>query len=208
MWGGGDVRLFTAIATVIPSGVNVDFLNIFPLLSVYPFGFSVVINSILVSFPFLLCFVVYLVIKNDLFKTNRDFIMNMFNINSVEYVIRSTLNKTIPVRDLKPGNIVYNYYFNDEYIVELINDLDGNLEVFETSDDDEFKYYFKSISAGGITEDDMYQLKIMNAQGYIRDEIMVKVSFPFTPAILFGLMIAVFYGDIMLLFTKNVFLVI
>ena len=208
MWGGGDVRLFTAIATVIPSGVNVDFLNIFPLLSIYPFGFSVVINSILVSFPFLLCFVIYLVIKNDLFKTNRDFIMNMFNINGIDYVIKSTLNKTIPVKDLKPGNIVYNYYFNDEYIVELINDLDGNLEVFETSDDDEFKYYFKSISAGGITEDDMYQLKIMNAQGFIRDEIMVKVSFPFTPAILFGLMIAVFYGDIMLLFTKNVFLVI
>ncbi|MDO5815899.1 MAG: prepilin peptidase, partial [Methanobrevibacter sp.] len=58
MWGGGDVRLFTAIATVIPLGLNVDFLNIFPELSVYPFAFSVVVNSILVSFPFLMVFLI------------------------------------------------------------------------------------------------------------------------------------------------------
>ena len=54
MWGGGDVRLFTAIATVIPSGLNIDFLNVFPQLSIYPFSFSVVANSILVSsIPFI-----------------------------------------------------------------------------------------------------------------------------------------------------------
>lgn len=208
MWGGGDVMLFTAIATVIPSGVNVDFLNIFPQLSIYPFSFSVVINSILVAFPFLLIFVVYLVVKNDMFRNNRDFIINMFNPNSLNYVIDTTLNKTVRVKDLKPGNIVNNYYFDDEHIIELINDIDGNLEVYENGEDDEFKYYFKSLSSGGITEDDMYQLKIMNAQGFIRDEVSVKVSFPFAPAILMGLMIAVFYGDVMFLFTKNLFLVI
>ena len=208
MWGGGDVMLFTAIATVIPSGVNVDFLNIFPQLSIYPFSFSVVINSILVAFPFLLIFVVYLVVKNDMFRNNRDFIINMFNPNSLNYVIDTTLNKTVRVKDLKPGNIVNNYYFDDEHILELINDIGGNLEVYENGEDDEFKYYFKSLSSGGITEDDMYQLKIMNAQGFIRDEVSVKVSFPFAPAILMGLMIAVFYGDVMFLFTKNLFLVI
>ena len=26
LWGGGDVKLFTGIATVIPSGLNIDFL--------------------------------------------------------------------------------------------------------------------------------------------------------------------------------------
>ena len=50
MWGGGDVKLFTAIATVIPSGLNIGFLNIFPELSICPFSFSVLINSILVVF--------------------------------------------------------------------------------------------------------------------------------------------------------------
>ena len=70
MWGGGDVRLFTAIATVIPIGLNIGFLNIFPELSIYPFSFSVVVNSILVSFPFLVIFVSHRIIKNNLFKEN------------------------------------------------------------------------------------------------------------------------------------------
>ena len=52
LWGGGDVRLFTAIATVIPVGVNIDFLNIFPLQSMYPFSFSVIVNSIAYWFHF------------------------------------------------------------------------------------------------------------------------------------------------------------
>ena len=33
IWGGGDVKLFTAIASAIPFGINIDFLNIFPQLS-------------------------------------------------------------------------------------------------------------------------------------------------------------------------------
>ncbi|MBR3140989.1 MAG: peptidase A24 [Methanobrevibacter sp.] len=86
-------------------------------------------------------------------------------------------------------------------------EIDGNLKIYE-SDDEDYRYYFKSQSAGGITEKEMYLLKILSAQGFISDEISVKISFPFTPSILFGLMIAVVYGDIILLFTKNIFLVI
>ena len=90
----------------------------------------------------------------------------------------------------------------------MIDETDGNLKVYENNEDDEYKYYFKSLSAGGITKKDMYLLKIMNAQKIISDEISIKISFPFAPSILFGLIIAVFYGDIMLLFTKNLILVI
>ena len=79
MWGGGDVKLFTAIATVIPFGLNIDFLNIFPQLSLYPFAFSVVMNSILVSFPFLVIFIVHLIITNDFFKKP------IFPSQSIEY---------------------------------------------------------------------------------------------------------------------------
>ena len=88
-----------------------------------------------------------------------------------------------------------------------INDVDGNLQVFE-SKSDEGKYYFKSISAGGITMKDMYLIKILSAQEFIGNEISIKISYPFTPAIFVGLLIAVFYGDIMMLFTKNLVLVI
>jgi preflagellin peptidase FlaK len=64
------------------------------------------------------------------------------------------------------------------------------------------------MSAGGITEKDMYLIKILSAQEFIGKEISVKISYPFTPAIVAGLLIAVFYGDIMMLCTKNLVLVI
>jgi preflagellin peptidase FlaK len=122
-------------------------------------------------------------------------------------MIHSTLNKTIPIKDLKEGNIVNDFYFDEEYIIELINDVDGNLEVCE-SKSDEGKYYFKSMSAGGITEKDMYLIKIMSAQGFIGKYISIKISYPFTPAIFAGLLVAVFYGDIIMLFAKNLVLVV
>ena len=207
MWGGGDVKLFTAIATVIPFGLNIDFLNIFPQLSLYPFAFSVVMNSILVSFPFLVIFIVHLIITNDFFKKNPFFLVSLLNIENLRQVIHTSLNRTISIRDLKEGNIVNNFYFNNEYIIELINDVDGNLEVYENNGGGD-KYYFKSFSAGGITKKDLTLIKVLSAQGFIGDSISVKVSYPFAPAIFVGLLIAVFYGDIIFLFTKNFALVI
>ncbi|WP_405303551.1 prepilin peptidase [Methanobrevibacter sp.] len=207
IWGGGDVKLFTGIASVIPSGFNIDFLNIFPQLSIYPFSFSVVVNSILVSFPFLLIFVFYLIFKGNVFKKNSDLLFNVFNWGSVKILIESTLNKLVLVKDITEGTIVNEYYFSNGYICDLIMEIDGNLKVYE-SDDEDYRYYFKSQSAGGITEKEMYLLKILSAQGFISDKISVKISFPFTPAILFGLMIAVVYGDMIMLFTKNIYLVV
>ena len=206
MWGGGDVRLFTAIATVIPSGLNIDFLNIFPQMSIYPFSFSVVVNSILVSFPFLLIFLVHLIIKNGVFKDKPIYLITLLNVENMRNMIHSTLNRTIPIKDLKEGNIVNDYYFDDEHIIELIEELDGNLEVFECGGDENGKYYFKSMSAGGITQKEMYLLKRLSAQEFIGKDITIKISYPFTPAIFAGLLIAVFYGDIMMIFTNNLFL--
>ena len=207
IWGGGDVKLFTGIASVIPFGFNLEYLNIFPELSIYPFSFSVVINSVLVSFPFLVIFVIHLIVKNKVFRRNSDLLLNIFNFESLKYLVDSTLNKWISVKDIEDGAIVNEYYFNNEYICGLINEIDGNLKVYK-SDDEYFRYYFKSQSAGGITKEEMYLLKVMSAQGFISDQLSVKIAFPFTPAILLGLMIAIGYGDIMMIFTKNVILVI
>lgn len=207
IWGGGDVKLFTGIASVIPFGFNLEFMNIFPELSIYPFSFSVVINSILVSFPFLVVFVVYLIFKNKVFERNSDLLLNVFNFEILKYLVESTLNRWVLVKDIKEGAIINEYYFNNDYICDLINEIDGNLKIYK-SDDDEFRFYFKSQSAGGITEKEMHLLKIMSAQGFISDKLSVKIAFPFTPAILLGLMIAVSYGDIIMLFTKNVIMVI
>lgn len=207
LWGGGDAKLFTSIATVIPFGANVDFLNIFPALSFYPFSFSVIVNSILVSFPFLVVFTIRLIIKNDYVKSNADLLVNILNYNSLRFLIYTTLNKTVKVRDLKEGMIVNKYCFNDDHVCDLIRDLNGNLEVYKSNDGD-FKYYFKSRSAGGITFNDVSLLKIMCAQKFISDTLCIKIGFPFTPAIMFGLVIALSYGDLMMVITKNLILVV
>lgn len=207
IWGGGDVKLFTAIATVIPSGININILNIFPQLSIYPFSFSVVVNSILIAFPFLVVFVTYLVFKNNIFGNNIDFLVNIFNMDSLKYIKDSTLNKFVLIDDLKEGMIVNDYYFNNEDIVELLRNEKGNLKIYKSARDD-FKFYFKSQSAGGLTNREVWQLKIMNSQNIISDKLSVKIAFPFTPAILFGLLTAIFYGDIMMIFVKNIVLVV
>lgn len=207
IWGGGDVKLLTAIATVIPFGINVNFLNSYPQLSVYPFSFTVIINSILVAFPFLLIFTGYLVLKNTIFNSNKDMLFSFLNINSISLFLKLNLNKLILVKDLKEGMIVNDYYFNNEKIAILINDINGNLKVYKTKDNPDFDYYFKSQSAGGITLQDMYLLKIMNAQKIISNNISIKIGFPFAPAILAGFLISVIYGDLMMLFIKKFFLV-
>ena len=207
IWGGGDVKLLTAIATVIPFGINVNFLNIYPQLSVYPFSFTVIINSILVAFPFLLIFTGYLVLKNTIFNSNKDMLFSFLNINSISLFLKLNVNKLILVKDLKEGMIVNDYYFNNEKIAILINDINGNLKVYKTKDNPDFDYYFKSQSAGGITLQDMYLLKIMNAQKIISNNISIKIGFPFAPAILAGFLISVIYGDLMMLFIKKFFLV-
>ena len=207
LWGGGDVKLFTSIATAIPFGVDFEFFNIFPLMSIYPFTFSVIVNSILVSFPFLVVFTTRRILKNNLVKNNTDLLINVFNYESLRLLIRTTLNKSVKVKDLKEGMIINAYNFNDEHVCELITDLDKNLKVYKSKDDD-FKYYFKSQSAGGITKDDLTLLKVMCAQKFISDTVYVKLGFPFAPAIMLGLLIALSYGDLMMLITKNLVLVI
>ena len=207
LWGGGDVKLFTSIATVIPFGINIEFLNIFPLLSVYPFTFSVILNSILVSFPFLVVFTTRLIIKNKFIKDNADLLINIFNYNALRLLIKNTLNKPVKVKDLEEGMIVNKYSFNDDHVCQLIEESNGNLKVYK-SKDKEFKYYFKSRSAGGITQRDVTLLKVMCAQKFISDSLCIKLGFPFTPSIMIGLIIALSYGDLMMLITKNLVLVI
>lgn len=207
LWGGGDVKLFTSIATVIPFGINIGFLNIYPTMSIYPFTFSVIFNSILVSFPYLVVFTTRRLMKNNHAINNADLLVNIFNYNSLRMLIHNTLNKRVKVKDLKEGMIINDYLFNDEHVCNLINDLDGNLRVYKSKNKD-FKYYFKSQSAGGITCDDVTLLKVMSLQKFISDEVYVKLGFPFTPAIMLGLMIAISYGDLMMLVTKNLVLVI
>lgn len=208
VWGGGDVKLFASIAAVIPFGINISFLNISPMLSFYPFSFTVMVNSILVSFPFLLGLLVYLIIKNDVFDENVEVVKGFFNYKSLKLIIDNSFNKHIDITDLKEGMMINNYYFDGEDVKQLIeSNKDSNLKVFN-SDDDKSKYYFKTVTAGGITKKDMYLLKIMNAQEIISSQISIKIGFPFVPAIFLGFILAVFYGDLSMIILKNLIFVI
>ncbi len=67
-WAGGDVKLFTGLAALIPfypALLNYHLFNInFPITASYPFPLTLIINSILAMFPFLLIYVSFIVIKN------------------------------------------------------------------------------------------------------------------------------------------------
>ena len=208
VWGGGDVKLLSSIAAVIPFGINISFLNISPLMSFYPFSFTVMLNSILVSFPFLILSLLYLINKNDIFDENIEIFKGFLNYKSLKILIDSSFNKHINGSDLKEGMMINNFYFDNDYVKQLIeNNKKTNLKVFR-SDDNMSKYYFKTLTAGGITKDDMYLLKIMNAQKIISNQISIKLGFPYVPAILVGLIIAIFYGDLSMLILKNIIFVI
>ncbi len=66
-WAGGDVKLFTALAALLPFPVtffNYAILNEqFPVVATYPFPLTLILNSILSIFPFLLLFVFYVAVK-------------------------------------------------------------------------------------------------------------------------------------------------
>jgi len=67
-WAGGDVKLFTALAALIPFNpllVNYQIFQVpFPVGGIYPFPLTVIINSILSILPFLLIYVFYVVAKD------------------------------------------------------------------------------------------------------------------------------------------------
>ena len=53
------------------------------------------------------------------------------------------MNKMVSVNDLEEGMIVNDFYFNNPQIIELLDEIDGNLGVYKTKNNKEFKYYFK-----------------------------------------------------------------
>ncbi|WP_321421495.1 A24 family peptidase C-terminal domain-containing protein [uncultured Methanobacterium sp.] len=72
-WAGGDVKLFTALAALLPfyslppyypALIPYNLFGVqFPLEGIYPFPLTLIINSILSILPFLLIYVFYVVVK-------------------------------------------------------------------------------------------------------------------------------------------------
>jgi len=66
-WAGGDVKLFTALAALLPVSpvlISYDIFGVhFPVEGIYPFPLTLIINSILSVFPFILIYVFYVVLR-------------------------------------------------------------------------------------------------------------------------------------------------
>lgn len=66
-WAGGDVKLFTALAALLPFYPAVVsyqvFSHTFPMEAAYPFPLTVIINSILSMLPFLLIYVLFVAMR-------------------------------------------------------------------------------------------------------------------------------------------------
>ncbi len=64
LWAGGDVKLITAISSIIP--INYLYINEFLSLKLLfiPFSLNLIVNSILISFPFILLYTLIIKFKN------------------------------------------------------------------------------------------------------------------------------------------------
>lgn len=118
-WAGGDVKLFTALAALIPFStsmissypinLNYTIFNIqMPIYGAYPFPFTLIINSILSMLPFLLIYVLYIAIKNkpyllkELFAPIKDYRKNFLLTLVVTAAGTITLNITpyLPIKSI------------------------------------------------------------------------------------------------------------
>ncbi|MCC7553206.1 MAG: A24 family peptidase [Methanobacteriaceae archaeon] len=208
IWGGGDVKLFTAIASTIPVPVNLSFLTGFlPEIAIYPFIITIMINSILCSFPFLVFYLILNVRNNSMFNLNLNNLTLLLDINFLKILIKENFNKETNLSNLKEGMVLNNYYFNNFKIFESINERFGNLSCYINNDDSKYSYYFKSDSISGISSDDLIHLKILHSQKLINNSFSIKKAFPFAPSILLGFIISIIFGDMILILLNSLKLI-
>ena len=256
-WGGGDLKLFVGMAITLayfssPLFISLNCLSYMNQDLFYFPIISILFNSILISFPFIL---VYLFIKylNENFnlicknleeelelknKNNYYFIIVLgyqliklfiFNINKI---IHSSSQKKIQINNLKEGMILDNYYFNDVTFYNIVNlkdyddskypDLSINQEFnnyinlninvnnlnlsskvfsnsfsYESEGIEKSLYYIKSSNGAGLTKEDIQLINYCFENKIIKNkEFLIKIGIPFSPSLLFGFIIFLFYGDL------------
>jgi preflagellin peptidase FlaK len=111
-WAGGDVKLFTALAALLPfypAIVNYNILGItFPIISSYPFPFTLIINSILAILPFLLIFIFYIVLREKKYLMDELFLpVKEYRKNIVlTLVITSAVTLTVIITPYLPFQMI------------------------------------------------------------------------------------------------------
>lgn len=111
-WAGGDVKLFTALAALLPLQPLIVSYNVFgysfPLMASYPFPFTVIINSILSILPFLLIFVFYIAytekkhLLSQLFTPVKEYQKNLL----LALVVTSAVTITLFITPFLPFQLI------------------------------------------------------------------------------------------------------
>jgi len=111
-WAGGDVKLFTGLAALLPFYPTIVNYNIsgasFPINAAYPFPFTLIINSILAILPFLLIFIFYIALRkkpylmDELAAPVKDYRKNIV----LTLVITSAVTLTIIITPYLPFQII------------------------------------------------------------------------------------------------------
>ena len=304
-WAGGDVKLFTALAALLPfspSLLNYSIMGVpFPILSIYGFPVTILINSLLSILPFLLIYVLFIAVRrkpylvSELLAPVKEYkknivlafvttsavtltysilpylpyrtllislvliiilsfiisklpdmikavILSVFTVYALYLNIKvtvigiavifvaitavgiirkliTTVNKKAlqddyELSDLKEGMIpAYNMYENaDEVYVDDKGFFDKIKESLKKGDPTSFmaskgKLLISSMAAG-LTENDITLLKKLSEENKIDNKLRIKRGVPFAPAILIGLLISLFIGDLAVILQKILYVII
>ncbi len=304
-WAGGDVKLFTALAALLPfspSLLNYSIMGVpFPILSIYGFPVTILINSLLSILPFLLIYVLFIAVRrkpylvSELLAPVKEYkknivlafvttsavtltysilpylpyrtllislvliiilsfiisklpdmikavILSVFTVYALYLNIKvtvigiavifvaitavgiirkliTTVNKKAlqddyELSDLKEGMIpAYNMYENaDEVYVDDKGFFDKIKESLKKGDPTSFmaskcKLLISSMAAG-LTENDITLLKKLSKENKIDNKLKIKRGVPFAPAILIGLLISLFIGDLAVILQKILYVII
>ncbi|MGN1363375.1 MAG: prepilin peptidase [Methanobrevibacter sp.] len=189
LWAGGDVKLLTGIAFMIPS-------NYYKLPIFWPFTLDLILNSLIIAFPFIFIYILILKLNNnkkDLFNKIKYEILS-FNIFNSTSRFSTYL---VPISKLKEGMILDKTNFNNrktyDFIITNLCDL-NNLYIKEINGE----FIIKSQSSAGLNSKDIKILKELSDNDLISPNVFIKIGIPFAPVICIGYIMTLFYGNLII----------
>lgn len=200
LWAGGDVKLITGISSIIPINYfyyNELFTNKYLFI---PFSFNLIVNSILISFPFIIIYTLLIKIN----KIDKNNILDKIKWELLLFNLKSSINNfstlLISIDNLKEGMILDRYLLNnkDYFLIKQTISLesDSNLSLTKSKNG----LILKSKSCSGLTNEDILVLKLLNDNNIIGKNIFIKISIPFAPSICIGYLITLLYGNLLFYF--------
>ena len=207
-WGGGDLKLFCSIGfslsfiDILNQFYNNSILNNFSFSSqvlFYPKIFSILLNSIVLSFPIVLLLVICRLFKEN--KLNLLFLV----FSDMKFLIKLISTRKVFIADLKEGMVLEDYYFNSLELFNFMKNITENngesynLRVNQFRED---SYYFKSSSMLGLTKNDIEMINFAYKETLINyPNFKIKIGIPFVPSLTIGFLAFLAFGDLMYLFS-------